>query len=138
MGLDLSSLEGLENLPLKKRIDAYKDEQIADALIKSNGLMYLTAERMGCCPTTIGKRVKQSPYLQEVIDICREYTLDQYEEALKEKGVQEKDLGALCFALKTIGKKRGYAEVKELNITTSTPSETLREIEGRTAEFVNE
>jgi hypothetical protein len=92
---------------------------------------------LGLSKSGIVKRVKDSAYLQEVIHLCVEERLDDAEKALGTL-VRKNDLGAICFFLKTIGKRRGYAEIKEVNVTTTNASETMKRIEGNSAEFVHE
>ena len=97
--------------PLKKKVDAVPDELIAKKLIECRGLQYIAARSLGMAKSTICERVKDSPYLQEVIAECVEHRLDMAEQSLS-KLIEAKDseLGAICFLLKTKGKKRGYQE----------------------------
>lgn len=95
--------------PLKKRIDALTDEQIAEALIKGKGIFLAAARYVGQDRSNIGKRVKESPFLQAVVEQCKEARIDEAEESLQSL-IMQRDLGAVCFILKTIGKKRGYVE----------------------------
>lgn len=98
--------------PLKKRIDAMPDEMIAKALRVNRGLQTLAADSLAMGNSTISERIKESPYLQEVVEECRSRRLDKAERALSQlvESEDEYNLGAICFLLKTLGKHRGYIE----------------------------
>lgn len=98
--------------PNKTRIDAVPDETIAAALIRCKGLQYLAAEQIDLCKSAVCQRVKASPYLQQVIRECLETRLDKAEFNLALM-TEDKELGAICFLLKTKGKERGYVENKD-------------------------
>ena len=99
-------------VPNKTRIDAIPDETIAAALVKSKGLQYLAAEELDIYPNAVHERIKRSPYLQEVVKNCLGRRLDKAEFNLALM-TEDKELGAICFLLKTRGKERGYVENKE-------------------------
>lgn len=97
--------------PLKKKIDAVTDERIGEELKKHRGLQYITARALNIDASTICKRIKESPYLQAIIQECIEHRIDMAEQGLSKLiEARDSDLGAICFTLKTVGKKRGYVE----------------------------
>lgn len=89
------------------------DEIIAAALKATKGLQYLAAERIPMSPTHLSERIKASEYLQDVRDQCQGRRLDIAELNLAEL-TEEKELGAICFLLKTRGKDRGYSETQQM------------------------
>jgi predicted transcriptional regulator len=95
--------------PKEVTTDALPEELIAKALIANKGLVTYAANALGVSNSAISQRVTASPFLQEVKRQCIERRLDIAEKNLTEL-TEEKDLGALCFTLKTIGKHRGYTE----------------------------
>lgn len=98
--------------PLKRRIDAVPDELIGKALKANLGLQYLAAGALGMADGTISDRIKESPYLQMIVQECREARIDAAERNLS-KLVDNNNLGAVCFLLKTLGKNRGYIETSQ-------------------------
>ena len=96
--------------PLKKRVDAYTDEEIADALKKCRGLQYLAGEYLGCTDSRISQRIKESDYLKHVVFQCRELRKDKAEYVLSKLAEKDENTTALLFYLKTQAKERGYIE----------------------------
>jgi hypothetical protein len=96
-------------LPRKTRKDAIPDEVIGKALKATDGRLYHAAEKLGLAGSSVALRVGQSPYLQEIRDEALQRRIDRMEQSLDEL-VLEKNLGAICFGLKTLGKQRGYTE----------------------------
>jgi hypothetical protein len=95
--------------PKKTKHGAIKDETIAKALRATYGLQAHAGEMLGVTVQCINKRVKQSPYLQQIIEHCTELGLDEAQKGLRNK-ILAKDLGAICFLLKTKGRSRGFSE----------------------------
>ena len=91
------------------------DEDIAQALIKTKGLQYLAAQMLDCSSGLISQRIAASDYLKEKRREGQEIRLDEAEKALGEI-VLDKELGAICFTLKTRGKDRGYAETTQSSV----------------------
>jgi hypothetical protein len=112
----MENIQAQELQPLKKRSDAWTDEVIAEALRKSRGLQYLAAESIGMDAGNMSKRIADSPYLQKARDEARERRIDVAERSLAEL-TEEKNLGSVCFLLKTLGKTRGYVETTEINVS---------------------
>ena len=101
--------------PRKVKIDAKPEEDIAQAIRDNRGLLYLAAEQVGLKGSTITERVQKSPYLQEAVHESRENRLDRAEKSLS-RLVDQDNLGAICFILKTLGKSRGYQENSQLTV----------------------
>jgi hypothetical protein len=74
-------------------------------------LIYLAAKKIGCNPATIHKRLHKEPKLRQIVDTERETFCDIAEAKLLE-AVQKGESWAVCFALKTQARKRGYIESK--------------------------
>jgi hypothetical protein len=96
-------------VPKKTRNGAIKDVTIAKALKETCGLQSLAAELLGVTHQCISKRVRLSPYLQQIVEHFTELGLDEAQRSLRNKILAE-DLGAICFLLKTKGKHRGFTE----------------------------
>jgi hypothetical protein len=96
--------------PRKVRCDAVPDEKIAEALRANAGRLYHAGDQVGISGATIHARINRSPYLQAIRDECMQKRLDSYEKTLDRLAHDENNLGAVCFALKTLGRSRGYIE----------------------------
>jgi hypothetical protein len=95
------------------RTRAYSDDQIVAALKKKKGLVYHAADAIGCNPDTIYERAKTSPAVADAIRTARGKVVDTAEEKLFE-GVEAGEQWAVVFALKNLGKDRGYYEKSEV------------------------
>lgn len=90
----------------------YTDEQIKAALRETQGAPYLAADRLGCEPDTIYMRAKKNPDIWKLIHKLRGKMLDTAELQLL-AAVQRGEPWAIQFALRTLGKDRGYIERTE-------------------------
>ena len=86
---------------------------VSNALRQCFGNMAAAARTLGIDRTTIFRFVKKHPELTECIETMRETMLDNAETALN-KAILSGESWAVCFYLKTQGRRRGY--------TTSTGS----------------
>ena len=87
-------------------------EQIKHALEQAAGNVSYAAKALGVSRSTMYRRINESPTLQEILTDAREELVDIAESALK-SAVIDKQGWAVCFALKTQGKARGYVERQE-------------------------
>jgi predicted SpoU family rRNA methylase len=90
----------------------YTAAQMSKALEETNGMVYLAARKLGCSHVTVYKYAKLYPSVQDTITEQRGNFVDECELALKRK-VEAGEGWAVCFALKTLGKDRGYVEKQE-------------------------
>lgn len=91
----------------------YTVAQVIQALDDTKGMVYLAARRLGCSHTTVYNYARRHPTVQLAIDANRGVMLDTAEVALW-KGIQDGESWAVQFALRTIGRNRGYVERKEV------------------------
>jgi hypothetical protein len=103
----------------------YSDEAIVTALRDAKGMVYLAARNLGCSPDTIYERRKTVPVVGDVITECRGVVIDTAEQKLWE-AIEKGEPWAIQMALKTIGKKRGYVEKQELDVTGLPPISVVR------------
>lgn len=103
---------------MKKGNGKYTAEIMIQALKETKGMVHLAAKKIGCSPTTVYTYAKRYPTVQAEIDNQRGEFLDITELALA-RAVQAGEGWAVCFTLKTIGKKRGYVEKQEIEQTTT-------------------
>lgn len=91
-------------------------EQVIEALENVNGMVYLAAESLGVTARTVYNYAARYVSVQEAIDQSRGKVLDMAEQALY-SAVLKGEHWAVTFALRTIGKSRGYVEKTEQEIT---------------------
>lgn len=80
---------------------------------KANGYITIAAQLIGCDPSTVHRRVNASPALQQLVSDLTDRRLDTAELAL-DAAIGRGEGWAVCFFLKTMGKKRGYVERQEV------------------------
>lgn len=114
----------------------YKAADIADALTKSKGIVSQAAKMLGCSRVTIYKYIKEYATVQQAVEDARESIIDFAEVKLYEQ-INEGNMTAIIFFLKTIGRNRGYVERQEVtganggaievkHVTTLTDEELLK------------
>lgn len=89
--------------------------QIIAALKGSKGFMSQAARSLGCTVTTICKYRDKYPEIKQAIDEEMEERIDKTETKLLQ-AIDEGNITAIIFFLKTMGKKRGYIERQELDL----------------------
>lgn len=87
--------------------------QAEAALLKNYGNVSAAARALGVGHPTLFDRIKRYPRLRKVRELAEEQALDLAEHSLL-KAVRSGEGWAVCFLLKTKGRKRGYVERQEL------------------------
>ncbi len=87
--------------------------QIIDALREKHGNLSAAARFLGCDRHTVARYINLYPSVKSVADEERETLIDFAENQLF-KQVQDGNITAIIFTLKTIGKHRGYVERQEV------------------------
>ena len=93
--------------------EKYTANQIIDALKEKHGNMSASARFLGCSRNTISRYIDTYPTVKAVYEEERETLIDFAENQLF-KQVQDGNITAIIFTLKTIGKSRGYVERQEV------------------------
>ena len=91
----------------------YTPAQVVDALKATQGLSALAAEKLGCTAQTIYNYAERYASVRDVLAHQREKRLDIAEGQLW-RLVQDGNLGAIIFFLKTQGRARGFTERHEV------------------------
>lgn len=94
-------------------------DTIIQAIRKAKGNISRAADRLGISRQVIHSRVKVDPEVKAVLDECRERFLDDTEDVFQNK-VLSGDTVSLLFALKTLGKSRGYAQDRDVLVEGAT------------------
>lgn len=90
----------------------FTEEQVAQALRGSKGFVNIAAQKLDTTSSTIRAYISRSPRLQEIQRDERGLLLDEAEAGLW-KAIRAGDAWAITFALRTLGKDRGYVERQE-------------------------
>lgn len=94
------------------RKETLKVQDILDTLERNQGLVALTAQSLKVSLQTIYNYRNKYPTIAKKIEELRERRTDRVELQLYDK-INEGDIAAIIFYLKTQGKKRGYIERQE-------------------------
>lgn len=100
----------------KLKSKRYSAKDYAQAITDAQGLISVAARRLGIARSTIYSAIKKHASVREAVEDARERTTDLAEGQLFKK-LQEGDLTAIIFYLKTQAKKRGYIERQERHHT---------------------
>ena len=101
----------------------YEPDVIASALERSRGMITVAARLLKCSRQTIYNAIQTYPEVKTALDDARELLLDTAELKLLE-AISKGQAWAICFYLKTQGRKRGYVE----KVDVSADSATLEEL----------
>jgi hypothetical protein len=91
-------------------------EAMVQALEKSLGIVTTASKTVGINRSTHYGWMKSDPEYKEAVDDLQNITLD-FAESQLHKQIQEGNTTATIFFLKTKGKKRGYVETQDIQIT---------------------
>lgn len=86
---------------------AKPEEKIAEALMACGGRVTDAARKLGLSRTRLHARIAESEELKRVIELAREELVDEAEASLRSL-IKMGDPQSVIFALRTLGKKRGY------------------------------
>lgn len=100
------------------RITINKD-LIIEALTKARGNISRAADKIGCSRHTLHIRINEDKEIKQVLDNCRERFLDDLEDVFQNKALAGDTVSGL-FLLKTIGKKRGYDQDRDVIVESAT------------------
>ena len=98
------------------RPQRFTEEQVAQAVMDAGGILTTAAQKLGCASCTVYEYLNRYPSLKDVLTEARESTLDFVESKLM-KAIDDGNLTAIIFLLKTRGKSRGYSERGEFGHT---------------------
>ena len=88
-------------------------EEVIEALKVSRGLKAMAARHLGCSLSTVQKACADYPDVQAECEMQLEAFVDTAYLQLMTK-VQQGDVGAVFFVLKTLGRSRGFSERHEV------------------------
>jgi transcriptional regulator with XRE-family HTH domain len=86
---------------------------IEETIRKTGGITGAIAKQLNVAPSTVSNWFRKYPHLRKIREEAIEHVLDIAEGQLF-KHIQEGNLTAIIFTLKTKGKERGYSERQEI------------------------
>ena len=92
-------------------------KQIETALRATGGFVSQAAKKLGISQSAVSNRLAKSEYLRKIREEIEESYLDLAESKLIKK-INNDESGPIFFYLKCKGKKRGYIENHNLEVTT--------------------
>jgi len=118
-----------------------RKERIIKAIGESQGLLTLAAAKAGIKYRTLWQYGKEFPEIREAMDEAKERMLD-FAEGKLFQSIQEGNMTAIIFFLKTKGKGRGYIErqeftgedgapLVEIHVNSNETKRDLRDVVGR-------
>jgi hypothetical protein len=93
--------------------EKYTADQMIRALTETHGMKSAAARALHCSRRTVDRYIDNYPTVREAYEDAREIVLDMAEAALFRE-IQNGNITAIIFTLKTVGKHRGYVERQEL------------------------
>lgn len=90
--------------------------QVAAVLKECKGMISVAAMRLQCDPETIANYCKRYPTVAAVKEAARTELLDEAELRLW-TAIKRDEAWAIAFALKTVGRSRGYGERLDLHVS---------------------
>ena len=91
----------------------FTPKQVADTLTETRGMVFLAAKKLGCSDDTIYNYAKRYKAVGDALRQQRGQFVDMAELKLWNT-VNEGESWAVQFALRTLGKERGYVERQEV------------------------
>ncbi len=90
----------------------YTATEVAEAIADTRGFITYTARRLGCSRGTVYSYINKYQICKDAVADARAGFLDLAELTLYNK-IKDGDITATIFALKTLGKDRGYSQRTE-------------------------
>lgn len=109
--VSIQTIEGGSILAVQSQ---YDDWQIIEALREEHGDITAVARRLEVKRASIRDRIQSTPELKEARDEARDGAIDKAEANIF-AAVENKDLEASKFVLRTIGKDRGYVYGQQIS-----------------------
>lgn len=88
-------------------------DKVCRVIVEEKGLRTKVCKRLGISLPTIYNMIKRHSKIRDAFQAADDKILDICENALVDK-ILARDTAAICFMLKTKGRKRGYVETSEI------------------------
>lgn len=110
------------------------EKMIIETLEKTGGLIKPASIKLNVARKTLYHWIENSPTLKDAWNNCRDNNLDLAEHALL-KQINDGNITAIIFYLKTIGRERGYIEKTEIGFSMEEDREKVRELFPKNEDF---
>ena len=114
---------------VKENKTEHNKKALLDALEKSLGVVTTACKNVGIGRTTFYTYYKEDEEFKKLVDDISNVALDFAESQLHQQ-IGDGNASATIFYLKTKGKKRGYIERSELDLSTDEPIKINVNIKG--------
>lgn len=104
----------------------HKKKAFLNSLKLANGIISMAADSVGITRKTYYNWLEKDPKFKENVDEVMESVIDKVEGKLLTR-INDDDTTAIIFYLKTKGKKRGYIETVENNVTVNPFLELMKQ-----------
>jgi len=111
------------------KIGHIKKEAVLQALEKTLGVVTTAVKQVGIARSTFYEWYKEDEEFKKAVDDINDIALD-YAESRLHKQIGDDNTTATIFYLKTKGKKRGYIEKSELDLSSDDPIKINVNIKG--------
>ena len=91
------------------------EKVIAKLIVECTGNISRVADMLGSNRGSVRAMIDRHPHLVELLRQSRERQLDQLEQSVFDRAIEEKDTTLQLFLLKTQGKSRGYDQDEAKN-----------------------
>ena len=109
-------------------VDKFTPEQVAQAIVKANGLLADAARILKCSRTTLYAYIKKYKVVADAREEADETTKDMVEGKLIDQ-IKQGNITAIIFYLKTKAKDRGYIDRQEHSGPVGQPLQPPQQIE---------
>jgi hypothetical protein len=98
---------------LRPTAQKFTPEQVAEALLRSKGLITVAARALDCDPATVRNYIKRYASVAKAKEESREGIKDLAEARLFQ-AIDKGEAWAIAMLLRTVGRDRGYVERSEI------------------------
>jgi hypothetical protein len=101
---------------MRKKDPVYHKKKLIEAMIKCHGVVTTACAAVGISRNQFYQYYNNDPQFKEEIDEIQDINLDFVEDKLFEN-IADKDRASIFFYLRYRGRKRGYIDSSDLNIS---------------------
>ena len=107
------------------------EKTVRHALIETGGKITLAAALLREDYSVVKRFIDRSPALQALIAVLEEGRLDQLEYTVEQAAIQDRDVSAATFMLRTKGKGRGYGDEVTVKVDAAQARKALAGVMSR-------
>ena len=100
--------------------EKYTQKRVIEAIMEAKGILAVAVRKLGCTRQTVYNYIKKYPGVKDFYDEANESNIDFVENKLM-LAINDGNITAMIFFLKTKGKARGYVERREVTGADGAP-----------------